>query len=61
MISPTDSVSAPMSGDILFKATAFIRVPLDRTMAELQLHLDQVAHAHMVDVTLEVVSTTAPA
>ena len=57
----TDSVNAPMSGEILFKATAFIRVPLDLTMAELQLHLDQVAHAHMIDVTLEVVSTTAPA
>lgn len=57
----TDSVSAPMSGEILFKATAFIRVPLDLAISELQLYLDQIAHDLMVDVTLEAVSTSAPA
>lgn len=53
----TDSFSAPMSGEILFKATAFIRVPLDLTIADLQRRLDQIAHDLMVEITLEAVST----
>lgn len=55
----TDYLSAPMSGEMLFKATARIRVPLEVAVADLQTHLEQIAHDLMVDIALEVVSATA--
>ena len=55
----TDYLSAPMSGEMLFKATARIRVPLEVAVADLQTRLEHIAHDLMVDITLEVVSTTA--
>jgi glycine cleavage system regulatory protein len=55
----TDYLSAPMSGEMLFKAMARIRVPLEVAVADLQTHLEHIAHDLMVDITLEVVSATA--
>lgn len=49
----TDYVSAPMSGDILFKAAALIRVPRDVAFSDLQANLDDLAHELMVDIDLE--------
>lgn len=55
----TDYLSAPMSGEMLFKATALIRVPLEVAVADLQTHLEHIAHDLMVDIALQVVSATA--
>jgi glycine cleavage system regulatory protein len=44
---------------MLFKATARIRVPLEVAVADLQTHLEHIAQDLMVDIALEVVSTTA--
>ena len=55
----TDYLSAPMSGEMLFKASALIRVPLEVAVADLQTHLEHIAHDLMVDIALEVVSATA--
>jgi len=49
----TECTSAPMTGGMLFKATARLRVPLEVTVAELQRTLDHLAHDLMVDITLE--------
>jgi glycine cleavage system regulatory protein len=49
----TDYISAPMSGEILFKAAALIRVPHDVALADLQANLDNLAHELMVDIDLE--------
>ncbi len=49
----TERTSAPMTGGMLFKATARLRVPLEVTVAELQVALDQLAHDLMVDIALE--------
>jgi glycine cleavage system regulatory protein len=49
----TDYLSAPMSGEILFKAAALIRVPHDVAFADLQANLDDLAHELMVEIELE--------
>jgi glycine cleavage system regulatory protein len=49
----TECTSAPMTGGMLFKATARLRVPLAVAVAELQSTLEQLAHDLMVDITLE--------
>ena len=49
----TACTSAPMTGGMLFKATARLRVPLAMAVAELQSTLEQLAHDLMVDITLE--------
>ena len=49
----TECTSAPMTGGMLFKATARLRVPLQVTVAEVQVALDQLAHDLVVDITLE--------
>jgi glycine cleavage system regulatory protein len=49
----TEYTSAPMSGGLLFKATAQLRVPLDVAVAEFQENLEKLAHDLMVDITLE--------
>ncbi len=49
----TDYVSAPMSGELLFKAVALIRVPHDASVADLQANLDELAHELIVDIDLE--------
>jgi glycine cleavage system regulatory protein len=49
----TDYVSAPMSGELLFKAAALIRVPHDVALEALQANLDDLAHELMVEIDLE--------
>ena len=49
----TECATAPMTGGMLFKATARLRVPLEVTVAELQVALDQLAHDLTVHITLE--------
>ena len=52
----TEIVSAPMSGELLFRARATVSVPSGVDIATLYTHLDQVAD----DLTLEVELTPAP-
>lgn len=56
----TEYTSAPMSGVMLFKATAYLRVPPEVVIAEFQDNLEQVAHDLMVDVTLQAVPDRVP-
>ena len=56
----TEYTSAPMSGAMLFKATAFLRVPPEVVIAEFQDNLEQIAHDLMVDVTLQAVADRQP-
>jgi glycine cleavage system regulatory protein len=42
-----------MTGGMLFKATARLRVPWDVVVADLRTTLEQLAHDLMVDITLE--------
>ena len=49
----TESTNAPMTGDLLFKATIHLRVPLHVVIAELQTTLEKLAHDLMVDIALE--------
>jgi glycine cleavage system regulatory protein len=48
----TAYISAPMTGEMLFKATAQLSVPLHVMIAELQESLERLAHDLMVDITL---------
>jgi glycine cleavage system regulatory protein len=52
----TQYVSAPMTGEMLFKATAQLRVPSQVQLAELQEILERLAHDLVVDITLADVS-----
>lgn len=47
----TACTSAPMTGGILFKVTARLRVPLEMTVTELQNVLEHLAYDLMVDIT----------
>ena len=49
----TACTSAPMTGGMLFKATARLRVPQEVAVADLRTALEQLAHDLMVDITLE--------
>jgi glycine cleavage system regulatory protein len=49
----TACTSAPMTGGILFKATARLRVPQEVAITDLQTTLEQLAHDLMVDIALE--------
>jgi glycine cleavage system regulatory protein len=51
--------SAPMSGEILFKAMAQLRVPHDVMIDELRENLEQIAHDLMVDISLQAASDQA--
>lgn len=51
--------SAPMSGEVLFKAMAQLRVPHDVMIDELRQNLEQIAHDLMVDIALEAASDQA--
>ena len=53
----TDYVSAPMSGELLFKAAALIRVPQDIALEALQANLDDLAHELMVEIDVEGMAT----
>jgi glycine cleavage system regulatory protein len=48
----TAYMSAPMTGEMLFKATAQLSVPLHVMIVELQEGLERLAHDLMVDITL---------
>jgi glycine cleavage system regulatory protein len=49
----TACTSTPMTGGILFKATARLRVPQEVAVTDLRTTLEQLAHDLMVDITLE--------
>jgi glycine cleavage system regulatory protein len=49
----TACMSAPMTGAMLFKATARLRIPWEVAVADLQTALEQLAHDLVVDITLE--------
>ena len=49
----TACTSAPMTGGMLFKVTARLRVPQEVAVTDLQTALEQLAHDLMVDITLE--------
>jgi glycine cleavage system regulatory protein len=48
----TECVNAPMSGEKLFRATAWLRLPAALTREDLQQDLEQIAHDLMVDIQL---------
>jgi glycine cleavage system regulatory protein len=48
----TECVSAPMSGEPLFKARARLQVPADFSIDDLRQELERIAADMMVDVTL---------
>jgi glycine cleavage system regulatory protein len=52
----TEYGSAPMTGEMLFKATAQLQVPLELAISDLQEHLESLAQTLMVDMTLEDIS-----
>jgi len=49
----TSIESAPMSGELLFRATADLRVPADLDLDELRSSLESLATELMVDITLD--------
>lgn len=49
----TECVSAPMSGELLFKATAELLLPAGTTVADLREGLETIANELMVDITLD--------
>ena len=57
----TEYLSAPMSGEMLFKAIAHLRVPQEVAILELQETLETIAHDLMVDIILEDISPKGPA
>lgn len=54
----TACTSAPMTGVMLFKATARLRVPREVAVADLRTALEQLAHDLVVDITLEGLSVS---
>jgi glycine cleavage system regulatory protein len=49
----SECISAPMTGETLFRARALLRLPLALAEAELKAALESIAEDLMVDVTLE--------
>jgi glycine cleavage system regulatory protein len=49
----SECTNAPMSGGLLFKATAHLRMPAGVSPSELQETLEKLAHDLIVDITLE--------
>lgn len=49
----TSTMSAPMSAELLFEATAILRVPAGLPFAELRAALEEIANELMVDLDLE--------
>jgi glycine cleavage system regulatory protein len=49
----TRCTSAPMSGEVLFTASARLRIPADVATDELRETLEKIGHELMVDVTLD--------
>ena len=49
----TECYSAPMSGELLFRARALLRIPESVRLRELRTELESLAHELMVDLSLE--------
>lgn len=49
----TECLDAPMSGELLFKATAHLSLPADLDLASLRARIEAIAADLMVDITLE--------
>jgi glycine cleavage system regulatory protein len=49
----TQCMTAPMSGESLFRATAILRLPLGLATDQLQQALERIAHDLMVDIRLQ--------
>lgn len=49
----TECITAPMSGEKVFRATAQLRLPAGLTQEQLQTALEQIAHDLMVDIRLK--------
>jgi glycine cleavage system regulatory protein len=49
----TECISAPMSGEMLFKASAELQLPAGVKLAELRASLETIANELMVDIVLE--------
>lgn len=49
----TECVDAPMSGELLFKATAHLSVPMNVELDSLRARIEAIAADLMVDITLE--------
>ncbi|HJP32520.1 MAG TPA: ACT domain-containing protein [Candidatus Latescibacteria bacterium] len=56
----TESVDAPMSGGLLFKATARVRLPPDVSIDDLRQSLEALGHDLMVEISLADVEGPAP-
>jgi glycine cleavage system regulatory protein len=52
----TECVSAPMSGEMLFKAHAKVHIPASCDVAQLRRDLEQIAQELMADVSFEALS-----
>jgi len=55
----TDTTTAPMSGEALFRARAILRIPSTVTIEQLRRVLESLAGELMVDLTLEAESSVA--
>ena len=49
----TECISAPMTGQPLFHATAMLLLPADRTLSELRTDLDSLADELTLDLSVE--------
>ena len=49
----TSCISAPMSGEILFQATARLRLPMEASLDELRDTLERIANELMVDLSID--------
>ena len=48
----TECTSAPMSGEVLFNASALLHLPVERTLEELRDAMEKIASDLMVDIDL---------
>jgi glycine cleavage system regulatory protein len=56
----TDRTSAPMSGEMLFRARARVHVPVDVEPAAIRTTVERLAHDLMVDIRLADLGSSAP-
>ncbi len=49
----TDTVNAPMSGEVLFKASARLKLPENLSLSEVDKQLESVSNELMVDINLD--------
>lgn len=53
----TERASAPMSGEILFKARAILKIPISCNLTELKYELEKISNELMVDTNLQPLSS----